>query len=302
MIEKADTMASKKNDVKFKYVNVIPNNVDAGTFYWKYENNVNQLYFSPTERGKDVMRLDNIISGQGVAVGPSISLVGIYPAPPQDEQVTIDQESRTVNAWSDADWESYVRALTETEKYGNISDKPFMMGNVVICGNREFVCKASEMRFRTVTVVGVEYFRSRKTGGPCVDNEGNMIEYSRDVVPDDADVEQYISILWECFGENLSKELADKIANFNMSINGGVTINVEENEMVEGGTSYTLSVIIKEHNPLAVSRNSNDDKEVSVSELNTDDPTGGQTLMSAKQVKDVLNEAINMEWIERESI
>ena len=55
-------MSSKKGDVKFKYVNAIPSRVSAGTFYWKYENNVNQLYFSPTENGEDILRLDNILS------------------------------------------------------------------------------------------------------------------------------------------------------------------------------------------------------------------------------------------------
>jgi hypothetical protein len=60
---------TKKSDVKFKYVNVIPSTVTAGTFYWKYENGVNQLYFAPTENESDLLRLDNIISGETITLG-----------------------------------------------------------------------------------------------------------------------------------------------------------------------------------------------------------------------------------------
>lgn len=143
-------MSSKKGDVKFKYVNAIPSRVSAGTFYWKYENNVNQLYFSPTENGEDILRLD------------------------------------------------------------------------------------------------------------------------------------------------LSQDLAEKIANFNMELNGSLTINVEEGDS-EG--VYTLSVIIKEQNPLSVITNEQGKKGVVISENNVEDPTGTQTLMSAAQIKEIINQIVDRDII-----
>ena len=277
-------MSSKKGDVKFKYVNAIPSKVSAGTFYWKYENNVNQLYFSPTENGEDILRLDNIISGEGgSSISPDVSLVGIYDPP----------SSSTVTSWSDEDWESYMQMITMEGIYGNISEKVFLKGNVIICGSREFICRESVPVFFTVKIDGVEYYVSRidENGEKqaCVDMDGNKIEFSNPNIPFDAKVESYQTLIWETFGENLSKDLAEKIANFNMELNGSLTINVDEGDS-EG--VYTLSVNIKEKNPLSVITNQQGKKEVVISEDNVEDPTGTQTLMSAAQIKDTINQII----------
>lgn len=281
-------MSSKKGDVKFKYVNAIPSKVSAGTFYWKYENNVNQLYFSPTENGEDILRLDNIISGEGgSSISSDVSLVGIYDPP------------STVTSWSDEDWESYMQMITMEEKYGNISEKVFLKGNVIICGSREFICRESVPIFSKVEIDGVEYYKSRidengeidgnGKNQACVDMDGNKVEISNPNIPFDAKVESYQTLIWETFGENLSKDLAEKIANFNMELNGSLTINVDEGDS-EG--VYTLSVNIKEKNPLSVITNQQGKKEVVISEDNVEDPTGTQTLMSAAQIKDTINQII----------
>ena len=277
-------MSYKKGDVKFKYVNAIPSKVSAGTFYWKYENNVNQLYFSPTENGEDILRLDNIISGEGgSSISSDVSLVGIYDPP----------SSGTVTSWSDEDWESYMQMITMEGKYGNISEKVFLKGNVIICGSREFICRESVPIFSKVEIDGVEYYVSRidENGEKqaCVDMDGNKVEISNPNIPFDAKVESYQTLIWETFGENLSKDLAEKIANFNMELNGSLTINVDEGDS-EG--VYTLSVNIKEKNPLSVITNQQGKKEVVISEDNVEDPTGTQTLMSAAQIKDTINQII----------
>ena len=283
-------MSSKKGDVKFKYVNAIPSRVSAGTFYWKYENNVNQLYFSPTENGEDILRLDNIISGQGgSSISPDVSLVGIYDPPSSEEQIVINQNNGTVTSWSDEDWESYMQMITMKEIYGNISEKVFLKGNVIICGSREFICRESVPVFSKVEIDGVEYYESKTTGEACVDIDRNKVEISNPNIPFDAKVESYQTLIWETFGENLSQDLAEKIANFNMELNGSLTINVDEGDS-EG--VYTLSVNIKEKNPLSVITNQQGKKEVVISEDNVEDPTGTQTLMSAAQIKDTINQII----------
>ena len=288
-------MSSKKGDVKFKYVNAIPSRVSAGTFYWKYENNVNQLYFSPTENGEDILRLDNIISGQGgSSISPDVSLVGIYDPPSSEEQIVINQNNGTVTSWSDEDWESYMQMITMKEIYGNISEKVFLKGNVIICGSREFICRESVPVFSKVEIDGVEYYESKTTGEACVDMDGNKIEFSNPNIPFDAKVESYQTLIWETFGENLSKDLAEKIANFNMELNGSLTINVEEGDS-EG--VYTLSVIIKEKNPLSVITNQQGKKEVVISEDNGEDSTGTQTLMSAAQIKEIINQIVDRDII-----
>ena len=278
-------MSSKKGDVKFKYVNAIPSKVSAGTFYWKYENNVNQLYFSPTENGEDILRLDNIISGEGgSSISPDVSLVGIYDPP----------SSSTVTSWSDEDWESYMQMITMKGIYGNISEKVFLKGNVIICGSREFICRKSVPIFSKVEIDGVEYYESKTTGEACVDIDRNKVEISNPNIPFDAKVESYQTLIWETFGENLSQDLAEKIANFNMELNGSLTINVEEGDS-EG--VYTLSVIIKEQNPLSVITNEQGKKGVVISENNVEDPTGTQTLMSAAQIKDIINQIVDRDII-----
>lgn len=292
-------MSSKKGDVKFKYVNAIPSRVSAGTFYWKYENNVNQLYFSPTENGEDILRLDNIISGQGgSSISPDVSLVGIYNPPSSETQIVINQNNGTVTSWSDEDWESYMQRITMEEKYGNISEKVFLKGNVIICGSREFICRESIPIFSKVIIDGVEYYESRidENGEKqaCVDMDGNKVEISNPNIPFDAKVESYQTLIWETFGENLSKDLAEKIANFNMELNGSLTINVDEGDS-EG--VYTLSVNIKEKNPLSVITNQQGKKEVVISEDNVEDPTGTQTLMSAAQIKDTINQIVDRDII-----
>lgn len=288
-------MSSKKGDVKFKYVNAIPSRVSAGTFYWKYENNVNQLYFSPTENGEDILRLDNIISGQGgSSISPDVSLVGIYDPPSSEEQIVINQNNGTVTSWSDEDWESYMQMITMKEIYGNISEKVFLKGNVIICGSREFICRESVPVFSTVEIDGVEYYESKTTGEACVDIDRNKVEISNPNIPFDAKVESYQTLIWETFGENLSQDLAEKIANFNMELNGSLTINVEEGDS-EG--VYTLSVIIKEQNPLSVITNEQGKKGVVISENNVEDPTGTQTLMSAAQIKDIINQIVDRDII-----
>ena len=289
-------MSSKKGDVKFKYVNTIPSRVSAGTFYWKYENNVNQLYFSPTENGEDILRLDNIISGQGgSSISPDVSLVGIYDPPSSEKQIVINQNNGTVTSWSDEDWESYMQMITMEEKYGNISEKVFLKGNVIICGSREFICRESVPVFSKVEIDGVEYYESKTTGEACVDIDRNKVEISNPNIPFDAKVESYQTLIWETFGENLSQDLAEKIANFNMELNGSLTINVEEGDS-EG--VYTLSVIIKEKNPLSVITNQQGKKEVMISKDNVkDDPTGTQTLMSAAQIKDIINQIVDRDII-----
>lgn len=288
-------MSSKRGDVKFKYVNAIPSRVSAGTFYWKYENNVNQLYFSPTENGEDILRLDNIISGQGgSSISPDVSLVGIYDPP----------SSGTVTSWSDEDWESYMQMITMEGKYGKISEKVFLKGNVIICGSREFICRESVPVFSEVEIDGVKYYESRigengeidenGKNPACVDMDGNKVEISNPNIPFDAKVKSYQTLIWETFGENLSKDLAEKIANFNMELNGSLTINVEEGDS-EG--VYTLSVIIKEKNPLSVITNQQGKKEVVISEDNVEDPTGTQTLMSAAQIKETINQIVDRDII-----
>ena len=278
-------MSSKKGDVKFKYVNAIPSRVSAGTFYWKYENNVNQLYFSPTENGEDILRLDNIISGQGgSSISPDVSLVGIYDPP----------SSSTVTSWSDEDWESYMQMITMEGIYGNISEKVFLKGNVIICGSREFICRESVPVFSKVEIDGVEYYESKTTGEACVDIDRNKVEISNPNIPFDAKVESYQTLIWETFGENLSQDLAEKIANFNMELNGSLTINVDEGDS-EG--VYTLSVNIKEKNPLSVITNEQGKKGVVISEDNVEDPTGTQTLMSAAQIKDIINQIVDRDII-----
>ena len=285
-------MSSKKGDVKFKYVNAIPSRVSAGTFYWKYENNVNQLYFSPTENGEDILRLDNIISGQGgSSISPDVSLVGIYDPPSSEKQIVINQNNGTVTSWSDEDWESYMQMITMKEKYGNISEKVFLKGNVIICGSREFICRESVPVFSKVEIDGVEYYKSKTTGEACVDIDGNKVEISNPNIPFDAKVESYQTLIWETFGENLSQDLAEKIANFNMELNGSLTINVDESSSEEG--VYTLSVIIKDQNPLSVTTNQSGKPVVDISEANVDDPTGQQTLMSAEQIKDIINSVVS---------
>ena len=285
-------MSSKKGDVKFKYVNAIPSRVSAGTFYWKYENNVNQLYFSPTENGEDILRLDNIISGQGgSSISPDVSLVGIYDPPSSEKQIVINQNNGTVTSWSDEDWESYMQMITMEEKYGNISKKVFLRGNVIICGSREFICRESVPIFSKVEIDGVEYYESKTTGEACVDIDRNKVEISNPNIPFDAKVESYQTLIWETFGENLSKDLAEKIANFNMELNGSLTINVDESSSEEG--VYTLSVIIKDQNPLSVTTNQSGKPVVDISEANVDDPTGQQTLMSAEQIKDIINSVVS---------
>ena len=288
-------MSSKKGDVKFKYVNAIPSRVSAGTFYWKYENNVNQLYFSPTENGEDILRLDNIISGQGgSSISPDVSLVGIYDPPSSEKQIVINQNNGTVTSWSDEDWESYMQMITMEGKYGNISEKVFLKGNVIICGSREFICRESVPVFSKVEIDGVEYYESKTTGEACVDIDRNKVEISNPNIPFDAKVESYQTLFWETFGENLSQDLAEKIANFNMELNGSLTINVEEGDS-EG--VYTLSVIIKEQNPLSVITNEQGKKGVVISENNVEDPTGTQTLMSAAQIKDIINQIVDRDII-----
>ena len=288
-------MSSKKGDVKFKYVNAIPSRVSAGTFYWKYENNVNQLYFSPTENGEDILRLDNIISGQGgSSISPDVSLVGIYDPPSSEEQIVINQNNGTVTSWSDEDWESYMQMITMKGKYGNISEKVFLKGNVIICGSREFICRESVPVFSKVEIDGVEYYESKTTGEACVDIDRNKVEISNPNIPFDAKVESYQTLIWETFGENLSQDLAEKIANFNMELNGSLTINVEEGDS-EG--VYTLSVNIKEKNPLSVITNQQGKKEVVISEDNVEDPTGTQTLMSAAQIKETINQIVDRDII-----
>ena len=288
-------MSSKKGDVKFKYVNAIPSRVSAGTFYWKYENNVNQLYFSPTENGEDILRLDNIISGQGgSSISPDVSLVGIYDPPSSEEQIVINQNNGTVTSWSDEDWESYMQMITMKEIYGNISKKVFLKGNVIICGSREFICRESVPVFSKVEIDGVEYYESKTTGEACVDIDRNKVEISNPNIPFDAKVESYQTLIWETFGENLSQDLAEKIANFNMELNGSLTINVEEGDS-EG--VYTLSVNIKEKNPLSVKTNQQGKKEVMISEDNVEDPTGTQTLMSAAQIKETINQIVDRDII-----
>ena len=288
-------MSSKKGDVKFKYVNAIPSRVSAGTFYWKYENNVNQLYFSPTENGEDILRLDNIISGQGgSSISPDVSLVGIYDPPSSEKQIVINQNNGTVTSWSDEDWESYMQMITMEGKYGNISEKVFLKGNVIICGSREFICRESVPVFSKVEIDGVEYYESKTTGEACVDIDGNKVEISNPNIPFDAKVESYQTLIWETFGENLSQDLAEKIANFNMELNGSLTINVEEGDS-EG--VYTLSVIIKEQNPLSVITNEQGKKEVVISENNVEDHTGTQTLMSAAQIKEIINQIVDRDII-----
>lgn len=282
-------MSSKKGDVKFKYVNAIPSRVSAGTFYWKYENNVNQLYFSPTENGEDILRLDNIISGQGgSSISPDVSLVGIYDPP---SSVVINQNNGTVTSWSDEDWENYMQMITMEGKYGNISEKVFLKGNVIICGSREFICRESVPVFSKVEIDGVEYYKSKTTGEACVDIDRNKVEISNPNIPFDAEVESYQTLIWETFGENLSKDLAEKIANFNMELNGSLTINVDESSSEEG--VYTLSVIIKDQNPLSVTTNQSGKPVVDISKANVDDPTGQQTLMSAEQIKDIINSVVS---------
>lgn len=289
-------MSSKKGDVKFKYVNVIPSKVSAGTFYWKYENNVNQLYFSPTENGEDILRLDNIISGEGgSSISSDVSLVGIYDPPSSEKQIVINQNNGTVTSWSDEDWESYMQMITMEGKYGNISEKVFLKGNVIICGSREFICRESIPIFSKVIIDGVEYYESRiDENQACVDMDGNKIEFSNPNIPFDAKVKSYQTLIWETFGENLSKDLAEKIANFNMELNGSLTINVDEGDS-EG--VYTLSVNIKEKNPLSVITNQQGKKEVVISEDNVEDPTGTQTLMSAAQIKDTINQIVDRDII-----
>lgn len=288
-------MSSKKGDVKFKYVNAIPSRVSAGTFYWKYENNVNQLYFSPTENGEDILRLDNIISGQGgSSISPDVSLVGIYDPPSSEKQIVINQNNGTVTSWSDEDWESYMQMITMEGIYGNISKKVFLKGNVIICGSREFICRESVPVFSKVEIDGVEYYESKTTGEACVDIDRNKVEISNPNIPFDAKVESYQTLIWETFGENLSQDLAEKIANFNMELNGSLTINVEEGDS-EG--VYTLSVNIKEKNPLSVITNQQGKKEVVISENNVEDLTGTQTLMSAAQIKDIINQIVDRDII-----
>ena len=288
-------MSSKKGDVKFKYVNAIPSRVSAGTFYWKYENNVNQLYFSPTENGEDILRLDNIISGQGgSSISPDVSLVGIYDPPSSEKQIVINQNNGTVTSWSDEDWESYMQMITMEGKYGNISEKVFLKGNVIICGSREFICRESVPVFSKVEIDGVEYYESKTTGEACVDIDRNKVEISNPNIPFDAKVESYQTLIWETFGENLSQDLAEKIANFNMELNGSLTINVDEGDS-EG--VYTLSVNIKEKNPLSVITNQQGKKEVVISEDNVEDPTGTQTLMSAAQIKEIINQIVDRDII-----
>lgn len=288
-------MSSKKGDVKFKYVNAIPSRVSAGTFYWKYENNVNQLYFSPTENGEDILRLDNMISGQGgSSISPDVSLVGIYDPPSSEKQIVINQNNGTVTSWSDEDWESYMQMITMEGKYGNISEKVFLKGNVIICGSREFICRESVPVFSKVEIDGVEYYESKTTGEACVDIDRNKVEISNPNIPFDAKVESYQTLIWETFGENLSQDLAEKIANFNMELNGSLTINVEEGDS-EG--VYTLSVIIKEQNPLSVITNEQGKKGVVISENNVEDPTGKQTLMSAAQIKEIINQIVDRDII-----
>ena len=288
-------MSSKKGDVKFKYVNTIPSRVSAGTFYWKYENNVNQLYFSPTENGEDILRLDNIISGQGgSSISPDVSLVGIYDPPSSEKQIVINQNNGTVTSWSDEDWESYMQMITMEGIYGNISEKVFLKGNVIICGSREFICRESVPVFSKVEIDGVEYYESKTTGEACVDIDRNKVEISNPNIPFDAKVESYQTLIWETFGENLSQDLAEKIANFNMELNGSLTINVEEGDS-EG--VYTLSVNIKEKNPLSVITNQQGKKEVVISEDNVEDPTGTQTLMSAAQIKETINQIVDRDII-----
>ena len=296
-------MSSKKGDVKFKYVNAIPSKVSAGTFYWKYENNVNQLYFSPTENGEDILRLDNIISGEGgSSISSDVSLVGIYDPP---SSVVINQNNGTVTSWSDEDWENYMQMITMEGKYGNISDKVFLKGNVIICGSREFICRESIPIFSIVEIDGVKYYESRigengeidenGKNPACVDMDGNKVEISNPNIPFDAKVKSYQTLIWETFGENLSKDLAEKIANFNMELNGSLTINVDEGDS-EG--VYTLSVNIKEKNPLSVITNQQGKKEVVISEDNVkEDPTGTQTLMSAAQIKDTINQIVDRDII-----
>ena len=298
-------MSSKKGDVKFKYVNAIPSRVSAGTFYWKYENNVNQLYFSPTENGEDILRLDNIISGQGgSSISPDVSLVGIYDPPSSEKQIVINQNNGTVTSWSDEDWESYMQMITMEGKYGNISEKVFLKGNVIICGSREFICRESVPVFSEVEIDGVKYYESRigengeidenGENPACVDMDGNKIEFSNPNIPFDAKVESYQTLIWETFGENLSKDLAEKIANFNMELNGSLTINVDEGDS-EG--VYTLSVNIKEKNPLSVITNQQGKKGVVISEDNVEDPFGTQTLMSAAQIKEIINQIVDRDII-----
>lgn len=289
-------MSSKKGDVKFKYVNAIPSRVSAGTFYWKYENNVNQLYFSPTENGEDILRLDNIISGQGgSSISPDVSLVGIYDPPSSEKQIVINQNNGTVTSWSDEDWESYMQMITMEEKYGNISDKVFLKGNVIICGSREFICRESVPIFFTVEIDGVKYYKSRiGENQACVDMDGNKVEISNPNIPFDAEVESYQTLIWETFGENLSQDLAEKIANFNMELNGSLTINVKKGDS-EG--VYTLSVNIKEKNPLSVITNQQGKKEVMINKDNVEDITGTQTLMSAAQIKEIINQIVDRDII-----
>lgn len=279
-------MASKKSDVKFKYVNVIPQEVNSGTFYWKYEDGHNQLYFSPTDDRRDILRLDNIISGESGSMVPTknIVLVGIYDAP--DNTNMMDQNTGETFSWSDSDWENYVKDITESSKYGNLSERPFVAGNVVVCGNREFICKSSKPSYRMVSLDGIKFYVNKNdVYDVCRDENGNPIAVSSGIIPDNVLVDEYSDFEWETFGDNLSQELAQKIADFNMEIYGSATINVDATSDGE----YTLSVVLKEQNPLTLSVNQYGDEEFTLSDPNDD---GNQILMSANQIKEMLNEAI----------
>lgn len=292
-------MASKKSDVRFKYVNTIPSSVEQGAFYWKNENGKNQLYFSPSDKPNDVMRLDNVISGQGgsaLAVGSNITLVSIFP---EIDPRVFDEHTQSYTTWTDEQWQDYICYLIngkgEDDRYGNISNSLYLQGNVIICGSREFICTFSQPNYETITIDNVDYFKSHLTGTACVDDDNNKIEYDSSIKnpPFDAAVSEYFNLEWECFGENLSKDLADKIANFSMEINPKTPIKVEKS-YISGAYSYTLSIDFRETNPLVV-KNENGINKI---DLSDSDFEPSNTIMSVSQIKNILDQIANLNWNE----
>lgn len=294
-------MASKKSDVRFKYVNTIPSSVEQGAFYWKNENGKNQLYFSPSDKPNDIMRLDNVISGQGgsdLVAGYNISLVDIFEKP-NPTIINANNLSNKPSSWKDEDWEFYIICVATYEKYGDFSDTFYQVGNVIICGNREFICTESEPIAAYFTDVdNVKYFLKKNTQNEaCVDEDGNKIIYESDIIPPfDATIIGYDRLVFECFGENISKDLAEKIADFvEMEYKYPVIVSKDESE-----NTYTLSIDFRVNNPLVV-KNENGLRKVELSDGDSDNNISfnpSNTIMSVEQIQDILNQIANLNWNE----
>lgn len=301
------------NNVQFKYSLGKPKNPTiVGAFYWINENNQNHLYFSPSQNVEDLLRLDNILSGQG---GQSIQnnqsntdrivyIASIFANPTDEEKNNIKE-----GKWNDSDWESYIQTLTNAENanvtigdkvepnggtYGNVSNIPYSVGCVVLCGSREFLCTHSFVEYTTFTEDGKEYYKDRKKEAACVDVDGYKI-LKTDSAPSNAEVSS-IETTWEIFGVLDEETMANIVKHITLAIDteSESFLEVTENTNENGGVEYTLKLKTK-----TISIDSEDD-DTSDGVATANNVKGYVTNYVENYVTNEINNALVWESIEGE--